>query len=385
MVESRCGIECNKCKYKEKVGCKGCTNIDKPFWGESCDVKSCCEGRGFEYCGQCPDFPCETLKDMSFAEVEGDNGLRIENCRKWQKAEQAIIARAAELINSRTDYIGEGMEGWVTLSLIDENGYPTSSTVSISKADGINWISFLSYTNGRIAKRIKNSNKACVCISSSEYHISLTGTVEIITDPEIKKEHWQEIITKHYGADYNNPDWAVFRFTTETYNLFFASDDTEIRGKFKESKGFQSQKIVPMMLYAGQANEAIDLYVKAFGAVVLEKLTYADMNSADMESEVKGEHKGLIGYSEVLVGEQIISLCDDSDAFDKRTEMSGNAYLVDLLVHFDSDEELKAAYDLLTDGGTVTAPLVSQTYCTLTCALSDKFGGRWQLMSGYKG
>jgi len=127
MIESRCGIECNKCKYKDEVGCKGCTNIDKPFWGESCDVKFCCEERGFEYCGQCPDFPCETLKNMSYAEEEGDNGLRIENCRMWRTKEQAIIARASELINSRTDYIGDGMEGWAVLTLIDENGYPTSS------------------------------------------------------------------------------------------------------------------------------------------------------------------------------------------------------------------------------------------------------------------
>ena len=231
MAESRCVIECSKCKYKEEVDCKGCTSIDKPFWGESCDVKTCCEGRGHEYCGQCPDFPCETLKSMSFAKEEGDNGLRIENCRMWRTNEQAIIARASDLINSRTDYIGEGMEGWAVLTLIDESGYPTSSTMTIAKADGIKWISFFSDTNGRKAKRVAQCNKACVCLASSEYHISLTGTIEIITDPEVKKEHWQEVITKHYGATCLDPDWAVFRFTAETYNLFFASDDTEAKGK----------------------------------------------------------------------------------------------------------------------------------------------------------
>ena len=145
--------------------------------------------------------------------------------------EQTIIARASELINSRTDYICDGMEGWAVLTLIDESGYPASSTMTISKANGINWISFLSVTSGAKAKRVAHSNKACVCIASSEYHVSLTGTIEIITDPEIKKEHWQEVITKHYGATCLDPDWAVFRFTTEMYNLFFADDDTEAKGK----------------------------------------------------------------------------------------------------------------------------------------------------------
>jgi len=145
--------------------------------------------------------------------------------------DEAIIKRASDFINSRTDYIGDGMEGWAVLSLIDENGYPTSSTMTISKADGINWITFLSDTDGTKAKRIAKSNKACVCLASSEYHISLVGTVEVIPDTAVKKENWQDTITKHYGADYTDPHWAVIRFRTETYNLFFASDDTEAKGK----------------------------------------------------------------------------------------------------------------------------------------------------------
>lgn len=32
MIESRCGILCYECEYKEKVNCKGCTDIKKPFW-----------------------------------------------------------------------------------------------------------------------------------------------------------------------------------------------------------------------------------------------------------------------------------------------------------------------------------------------------------------
>jgi len=144
-------------------------------------------------------------------------------------------------------------------------------------------------------------------------------------------------------------------------------------------------KVVPFLNFAGQAAQAMTLYEKAFGAKVIKKFTYADMNPADAVSVVKDEHKEMIGYSEIEIRGQIISLYDDSDAADKRTAVSGNACLIDLLVHFDSDEELKTAYEILSEDATIIMPLYSQTYCSLTCALIDKFGGRWQLMSGNKG
>jgi len=142
-------------------------------------------------------------------------------------------------------------------------------------------------------------------------------------------------------------------------------------------------KVVPILCFAGQASQAIDFYVKVFGAKFKEKLTYAEMNLAD--GELKEEHKNYIAHSEIVIGGQSVYLSDDGDAAEKRTEISGNAFLVDLLVHFDTDEELKAAYEVLSEGANVTVPLMSQTYCSLTCTLIDKFGGRWQLMSGYAG
>ncbi|MCL2391085.1 MAG: DUF3795 domain-containing protein [Oscillospiraceae bacterium] len=85
MVESRCGIHCSSCKYREKMNCAGCTNIEKPFWG-SCPLKDCCEGRGHEHCGQCVEFPCGQLNDFAYDKEQGDHGKRIENCRIWMQS-----------------------------------------------------------------------------------------------------------------------------------------------------------------------------------------------------------------------------------------------------------------------------------------------------------
>ncbi|MCL2576198.1 MAG: DUF3795 domain-containing protein [Defluviitaleaceae bacterium] len=84
MIKSRCGVICDTQKCKEAFGidCEGCVNIEKPLWGE-CDVKVCCEGKELENCGFCKDFPCQMLNAYSHDEEHGDNGARIEQCRKW--------------------------------------------------------------------------------------------------------------------------------------------------------------------------------------------------------------------------------------------------------------------------------------------------------------
>lgn len=85
MIESRCGILCSECGYKEQMGCQGCVHIDKPFWGDICPLKTCCEAKELEHCGQCSEFPCEVLKQFAYDEKQGDDGKRIRQCECWAK------------------------------------------------------------------------------------------------------------------------------------------------------------------------------------------------------------------------------------------------------------------------------------------------------------
>lgn len=91
MTESRCGILCEKCSYKETMGCKGCINIQKPFWGESCPVKACCESKNNKHCGLCAEFPCRLLNKFSYDENQGDDGLRIKQCENWSKENEECL------------------------------------------------------------------------------------------------------------------------------------------------------------------------------------------------------------------------------------------------------------------------------------------------------
>jgi len=88
IVQSRCGLLCNACEYREPCACGGCIEtMGQPFHG-ACPIAICCQEKGYEHCGLCPDLPCQQLYDYSYADPEhGDNppGLRIERLKCWAK------------------------------------------------------------------------------------------------------------------------------------------------------------------------------------------------------------------------------------------------------------------------------------------------------------
>lgn len=93
VIESFCGLICSKCEYREKVNCKGCIKSKgKLFYGE-CDVAKCAISKEKRFCGECEKFPCDTLKKYSYDKEQGDDGQRIENCRKLK---DQLVSKARE-------------------------------------------------------------------------------------------------------------------------------------------------------------------------------------------------------------------------------------------------------------------------------------------------
>ena len=286
-----------------------------------------------------------------------------------------VIKRAGDLIASKTGYVGGGMEGYAVLSLIDENGYPTSSVLTIVKAEGINWLTFATSPDSNKAKRIAKCSSAGVCIASSEYNISLVGTIEIVTDLEAKKDMWLEPMNDgSHWSGYDDPNFCVLKFNTERYNICFADDDSFEEGVLKSPANSEGKrKLTPGLGFKGQCAQATELYKKAFGAISLESIRYADANPKDLQC--KEEEKDFIFYSEMVIGNHLISLGDSSDG-----EQG-----ISLLVEFETVDELNAAYKILADGAKIITPMNDTSYCTGYASLIDKFGIHWDLMSGYVG
>ena len=93
MFESRCGLKCSECEWREKMNCAGCTQISKPFWGKSCPIKQCVEKmRKVDHCGQCRSFPCKQLHEFAYDPATGNEGDRIETLTTWRDEEKPADA-----------------------------------------------------------------------------------------------------------------------------------------------------------------------------------------------------------------------------------------------------------------------------------------------------
>jgi len=147
------------------------------------------------------------------------------------------IAKAEEIIQTKTAAVNMG--AGVTLSLLDDDGYPTTSTLSISKADGIRQVTFASTLDSNKAKRAKKDSRASVCIFGDDYaggayyNITLVGNIEVVTDTETKKETWYQGLEEHYpNGGMDDPSYCVLKFTTKRYNLWVNVNEVETIGSF---------------------------------------------------------------------------------------------------------------------------------------------------------
>lgn len=135
--------------------------------------------------------------------------------------ELLLIQKAAEIIQANLE-----TRNYCSLTLMDPDGRPMTTTITPSKAEGINWITFCTGYGTR-TERIEYSKDACVCFNSPEYHIALKGSMEIITDLEVKKEMWYDGLTNHFSGP-EDAGYVVLKFVADSYSLFI--DWQSVRG-----------------------------------------------------------------------------------------------------------------------------------------------------------
>ncbi|MCL2353158.1 MAG: pyridoxamine 5'-phosphate oxidase family protein [Defluviitaleaceae bacterium] len=140
---------------------------------------------------------------------------------------QDFIVKASEIIKANTAH-GENGFGFCTISLIDEDGFPTATVATPAKSDGIKWMTFGAMLDGNKAKRVVKNNRASISFATMEYGINLVGEVEILTDKAIKDEMWYDGLSAHFETgkpcDHN---YCVLKFTTKRYKLFLDFQEVE--------------------------------------------------------------------------------------------------------------------------------------------------------------
>ena len=115
--------------------------------------------------------------------------------------------------------------------------------------------------------------------------------------------------------------------------------------------------LVPHLYFNGKSEEAIAQYVRAFGAEVMMLIRH----SGDEPQE------GVM-HAEISIHGQRIMLNDY------------NLGPPALVVIYDNEEELMHSYEVLKEGGEVTAEITATDYSPCVVGLRDRFGINWGLM-----
>ena len=129
-------------------------------------------------------------------------------------------------------------------------------------------------------------------------------------------------------------------------------------------------QVTPNLHFNGQCKQAIQLYKDALGAQVKILLCESDANPKYWTA------KDLVYHCEIFIGSQRIMLNDNTDS---QSESLNHA--MSLVITFDSADEVKSAYSLLSDGCIIVHPMQSTTYSSCFVSLVDRFGMRWELMT----
>ncbi len=131
----------------------------------------------------------------------------------------------------------------------------------------------------------------------------------------------------------------------------------------------------PNLNFAGDCERAIRFYETVFSTKADFILHYSDAKSEDWKRPLTEEQKNFVYHAEMKIAGQRFMFSDIIEF----EVTKGNALFI--TVTFDTKEEVRRAYDLMIDGGSILVPLHAATYSSACASLVDRFGIRWGLMT----
>ncbi|WP_041521839.1 VOC family protein [Gilvimarinus agarilyticus] len=127
-----------------------------------------------------------------------------------------------------------------------------------------------------------------------------------------------------------------------------------------------AQAMVPMLMFEGDADEAIGFYVSLFEDSGVLSMEYYGADEPGPEGTVKKA-------SFIVAGQALMAM--DSPI---KHEFSFTPAL-SLFVTCDNAEQLRAAYGQLLDGGEARMPVDDYGFSELFAWVDDRYGVSWQL------
>ncbi len=137
-------------------------------------------------------------------------------------------------------------------------------------------------------------------------------------------------------------------------------------------------KVIVQLCFPGTADDALELYKKAFGCEVQSMVHYRDAVAYGWE-EQDDEKSDKVYHSEIIFGKSEIRLTDLGNP--EQVE-SSQKLIVNL--GMDSEKDVRKAFAVLAEEGTVIRELVCPPYMVIIGEVKDKFGIDWCLMCDFK-
>lgn len=131
----------------------------------------------------------------------------------------------AEIIELSNRIAGNAKEAYIAVT--DETGGPTVSTVSVVRTDGICRTWFATSLGANKARRLKACPKAGICFHVGDDNVTLAGEARILTDPQIKKELWQDWFINHFPGGPEDPEYCIIEFTAKRASLWVKGQGDE--------------------------------------------------------------------------------------------------------------------------------------------------------------
>jgi PhnB protein len=133
-----------------------------------------------------------------------------------------------------------------------------------------------------------------------------------------------------------------------------------------------ARHLTPYLFFSGRCEEAITFYRKALGAEVEVLMYHRDSPSPHPPGMLQEGFENKVMHATLLIGETTLQAsdgCDDQGTFDGFR----------LSLAFDTEEEAKAIFESLSEGGEVQMPITKTLWSECFGMLTDQFGVAWMI------
>lgn len=159
-----------------------------------------------EFCAQFNDQINEASgRDLTPEQAKEQMRLFFPHLKRWkQKDGRSLAEKAAALL---------AQCGEVTLVSINAEGFPRPVPMAKGRTAGCNEVWMATGADSVKVAEFRANPKAGLCYSSYGDSVALRGTVEVVTDDEIRSEMWQEWYAKHFPGGPADPNYVLLHFT----------------------------------------------------------------------------------------------------------------------------------------------------------------------------